>query len=98
MYKVVNNISPLFVREIFEKNDMLLTRLGSDFVRPKVNSVYMGDNSLRIFGPIVWNNMIPAQYKSCSSLIEFKRAIKSWIPDNCPCRLCKRFVTGVGFM
>ena len=98
MYKVVNNISPLFVREIFEKNDMLLTRLGSDFVRPKVNSVYMGDNSLRIFGPILWNNMIPAQYKSCSSLIEFKRAIKSWIPDNCPCRLCKRFVTGVGFM
>ena len=87
MYKVVNNISPLFVREIFEKNDMLLTRLGSDFVRPKVNSVYMGDNSLRIFGPIVWNNMIPAQYKSCSSLIEFRRAIKSWILDNCPCWL-----------
>ena len=95
---VVNNISPQFVREIFEKSDMFSSRLGSDFVRPKVNTVYKGDNSLRNFGPIVWNNMIPVQYKTFSSLIDFKRAIQSWEPDNCPCRLCKTYVKAVGFM
>ena len=98
MYKVINNLSPQILNEIFEKCEMLPTRLGRSFVRPKVNKVYKGENSLRSFGPIVWNYMIPNEIKSCSSLIVFKNAIKKWIPENCPCRLCKKYIKGLGFI
>ena len=30
----------------------------SNFVRPKINSFHYGVNSMRSFGPIVWDNMI----------------------------------------
>ena len=99
MYKVVNNISPSIIQEIFEKytGEGPSTRLGSAFIRPKVNTVYMGENSLRNFGPLVWNNMLPENFKTCSTLIEFKKAIKRWVPENCPCRLCKEYIIGLGF-
>ena len=70
---------------MFEQTKGPSTRMSTTFVRPKVNSVYKGDNSLRIFGPIVWNNMLPETLKVSSSLSEFKNAIKSWIPENCTC-------------
>ena len=85
MYKTKNELSPLFVKEMFDQNREPSTRMGNTFSRPKVNTVYKGENSLRIFGPIVWNNMLPERLKACSSLSEFKNEIKSWIPENCPC-------------
>ena len=54
--------------------------------------------SFRIFGPIVWDEMLPSVYQSYGSLEEFKCAIKDWVPDNCRCRLCKEYEPGVGFV
>ena len=74
---------------IFEQDsNKRATRMGDKFTRPTVKRVYMGENSLRSFVPIVWNTMLPKELKACSSLVEFKNSIKSWIPNNCPCRLC----------
>ena len=56
-----------------------------------------GDRSLRSFGPIVWNTMLPDNLKECESLDEFKSSIKSWTPDNCVCELCKTYVDGLGY-
>ena len=55
-------------------------------------------NILRYFGPIVWDIMVPEKIKSLSTLEEFKREIAGWVPDNCPCRLCKDFIPGLGFV
>ena len=99
MYMVKNNLSPPFMQNIFEyKGSGRITRMGDKFARPNVNKVYKGENSLRYFGPIVWNTMLPEKLKTCASLAEFKRLIKSWIPNNCPCRLCKLYVKDVGFL
>ena len=88
MYKVKNKVSPPFIQEIFDHMGYgRITRMGDKFTRPKVNKVYKGENSLRIFGPIVWNTSA-----------EFKNYIKSWIPNDCPCRLCKHYVQGVGYI
>ena len=83
--------------ELFEQKIGLSTRKGDWFVRPNINKVYTGENSIRSFGPVVWNDMLPQNIKNCHSLDEFKNAIKSWVPDNCPCRLCKNYVEGLGF-
>ena len=99
MYKVKNKLSPPFIQEIFEhKGFGRTTRMGDKFTRPQINKVNKGENSLRNFGPVVWNSILPEKLKICSSLSEFKNLIKSWIPDKCPCRLCKHYVKGVGFI
>ena len=60
---------------------MRFPNLSSDntFLRPKVNTVYNGEGSLRSFGPIVWNNLLPNKYKSAENLEIFKNKIKLWI-------------------
>ena len=98
MYKAKNELSPPFMKEIFDMICGPSTRKANTFSRPKVNTVFKGDNSLRIFGPIVWNNMLPENLKACSSLSEFKSKIKLWIPENCPCRLCKNYIKDLGFV
>ena len=84
MFKVKNNLCPKFIQELFVYNEHTDT-----FMRPNVRTVKMGDGSLRIFGPIVWNTMLPEGIKSSPNLSIFKDRIKSWLPDNCKCRLCK---------
>ena len=99
MYKAKNSLSPPVMHDLFTyKGSGTTTRMGDKFARPNVNTVYKGENSLRSFGPVVWNTMLPEKLKSCSTLTEFKNSIKSWVPSNCPCRLCKNYVKDVGFI
>ena len=96
MYKVKNNLAPEIMKNLFEQKE---TYCGShrSFARPNVTTVKNGLNSLRNFGPVLWNIMLPREYKTCSSLGEFKNAIKHWIPNNCRCTLCKTYVPGLGY-
>ena len=99
MYKVKNMLSPPFIQEMFHHMGLgCVTRMGDKFVRPGVNKVYKGENSLRNFGPVVWNNMLPEKLKTCTSLAQLKNSIRSWIPKNCPCRLCKHYVQNLGYI
>ena len=99
MYKVRHDLSPPFMKELFIHNgNRMGTRSGDNFARPNVNSVKKGDRSLRSYGPIVWNTMLPEVLKNCKSLAEFKNSIKSWTPENCPCELCKVYIQGLGYV
>ena len=74
------------------------TRSKATFHRPNVNTVYNGKQSLRYFGPIVWDKMLPENIKQITDLDTFKREVKNLVPDNCPCRLWKDFVPQLGFV
>ena len=98
MFKVKHDLSPPFMKEIFSpKVNEKGTRSGDTFERPNVDSVKKGDRSLRSFGPIVWNEMLPTKLKECKTLSEFKNLLKTWTPDNCRCELCKKYVHGLGY-
>ena len=45
----------------------------------------------------IWD-IVPTDLNNTQSLNSFKKSIRKWIPNNCPCRLCKRYVGGVGFL
>ena len=75
MFKVKHDLSPPFMKEIFCYVGNKGTRSGDTFARPNVDSVKMGDRSLRSFGPIVWNTMLPEKLKACESLNEFKQVL-----------------------
>ena len=97
MFRAKNNSGPKITNEIF-----MFERTGYDlrnekFKSYRVRSVHYGTETLSYLGPKIWN-MLPNRCRQATSAEEFKREIKKWIPDNCPCRLCKNYVNGVGFI
>ena len=95
MYKVKNNLSPIFMQELFTHNP---ARGKDRFLKPNVEGVTYGDRALRTFGPTIWNEMLPESLKSSVSLESFKQSIKGWIPTNCKCELCRDYIQGVGYV
>ena len=71
--------------------------LRSDFPIPAVKTEYYGKNSVRYLGPLIWN-AIPPFMKNANNLLDFKRNIKKWNLDHCPCRLCKVYIHNLGFI
>ena len=97
MFKVKWNLCPEIVQNLFSLKDPG-AKTSSSFHRPKVKTVGKGLLSLRNFGPIVWDTMIPDKLKEITEFSRFKEKISSWVPDHCPCRLCKEYIHNVGFV
>ena len=104
MFKVKIGIAPSFMADIFQKrvipNDAVVRGLRSqtdfyNYNNPK--TVYYGTETLRSLGPKVWD-ILPSNIKTSNNLDIFKTNIKKWIPINCPCRLCKPYRHGLGFI
>ena len=56
-----------------------------------------GTETVSLLGCKIWD-ILPNEIKNSETLHKFKAKIKSWIPADCPCRLCKRYVAQVGFI
>ena len=99
MFKAKNNFGPQLLKEIFVERDYNgpALRTVSDFVMPKINTVHFGEDSLRFFGNKIWN-LIPPEIKYVEEFDVFKKLIKNWAPEKCPCRLCSPFIQGVGYV
>ena len=74
IYKVINNISPEIIKEIFvlESNCMYNTR--ELFVTHNVHTEHYGKATLSYLGPKIWN-IIPNEIKSAATLIVSKQKI-----------------------
>ena len=95
MFKIKNGLCPEIMKDLFHLRQN--PNGTSKFIIPNVNSEYMGKLSLRYFGPVVWETMLPEVYKEIDVLTKFEDDIKKWVPD-CKCRLCKSYIAGVGFV
>ena len=67
------------------------------FVTHNVRTEHYGKETLSYLGPKIWN-IIPNEIKSSTALTVFKQKIRRWKPGKCPCKLCKTYVDGVGFI
>ena len=61
-----------------------------------MKSVYHGSESISYLGPKIWE-IVPAKINETNSLNSFKIEIRKWVPQSCPCRLFKQYISGVGF-
>ena len=97
-YKIKNGISPERFTEIFarETESHYNLRRCNNFRIPSI-SVYHGSESISFLGPKI-RNILPDEIKQQTSLNSFKKLVKKWKPQDCPCRLCKVCVNGVGFL
>ena len=62
-----------------------------------IRTVTWGMEALSHYGPKIWS-ILPLQLKKLPTLKKFKPAIRQWTPDKCPCRICKFYLSGVGFI
>ena len=82
------SFSPRAVLTVFNGS---ILRTSSDLKTSSVNTVYKGDDSLRHLGPLLWQ-IVPEYLKNAKSLEAFEIGIK------CPCRSCKEYIPGVGYI
>ena len=99
IYKAKNGLSPIMMHDIFPDRNYNGPDIRSqkEFELPKINTVNNGQETLRFMGPKIWD-IIPNSIKKASSLSIFKNKIKNWVPEDCPCGLCKDYVQGVGYV
>ena len=98
MFKVKNNIAPEIMKERFApKMSSYDLRNNNSFKRRRVKSVWHGTESVSYLGPKIWD-LVPNEIKESESLNDFKFKIKRWVPEGCPCRICKIYLGQVGFI
>ena len=58
---------------------------------------YYRQQSLSHLAPRIWTQ-VPNNIKNSITVTIFKNEIKTWTPENCPCRLCKTYVPNPVFL
>ena len=56
-----------------------------------------GTESVLFLGLKIWE-ILPDSFKKFGNIDTFKKAIKTWKPSNCACRLCRVYVQNIGFL
>ena len=62
-----------------------------------IRTVRYGIETAAFVGSRIWSNM-PSELKESTSLNESKKKIKAWMPENCPCKLCKIYIQRIGYL
>ena len=98
IYKIINNESPPIMKQLFPAtNNPYDLRNNNPFISTNVHSVYNGTETISYRGPQIWT-LVPDDIKKSKSITEFKKRIRSWKPNDCPCRMCKRYIANIGFI
>ena len=105
IYKVINELSPNFLKEIFVTNKNIAsgnvsanTRRQAQFYNyNNLRRVSTGAETLRNLGPNIWE-LVPLDMKNVSSLSMFKTRIRNFKFKKCPCKLCKEYIPNLGFL
>ena len=98
IYKAVNNLAPTLMIDMFQTKKVNYNlRKDKILISRNVKTVYYGTESISYLAPKIWE-IIPNNIKNCENLNSFKSKIKSWIPHECPCRICKIYLPNLGFI
>ena len=98
MYKAHNDLSPSLVKSIFPKREIPYNlRNKNPFQVGNIRTVFNGTETISYRGPKIWG-LVPNNIKNSKNLSEFKSKIRNWEPIGCTCRICKTFISGLGFI
>ena len=74
-----------------------IVRKKTNFKFPKANTTHFGLETVSRMGPIIWN-YVPDDMKNAKSLDIFKTQVKCLTFDKYPCKICKQYVQGIGYL
>ena len=96
LYKVSYGLSPKIMHLILPVNSDSNYPGKNTFMTSNIKTVHWGSETLAHLGPKIWS-IVPNEMKKFS-LSKFTKKIKMWKPIKCPCRICKTYVHGLGFV
>ena len=86
------------MNDIFKKRNVMYNfRKNSTYETRNVKSVYYGSETISFIGTKIWELLLSNIYDS-ENLNIFNSNIKSWKPENCPCRLCRLYIADIRFI
>ena len=89
IFKVKMKLAPEIMNEVFDFIECRYPlRNELRFKLRNIRTVRYGIETAAFVDSRTWSNM-PSELKESTSLNEFKKKIKTWKPENCPCKLCK---------
>ena len=98
IYKALNNLSSPFMSELFQVKDLTYNlRKGDILVTRNVITKNYGTDNVSYLAPKIWK-LIPEVIRNSKSLNIFKYKIGSWVPEKCPCHLCKIYIQNSGYL
>ena len=97
LYKVVNGLTPEIMKLVFPLKENMRYPSENMFGTRNVRTVRYGTETLAHLGHKIWA-IISSEIKDEPPLNDFTRKIKRWKTDKCPCKLCKTYIGGVGYI
>ena len=98
IFKARNNLGPKSMQSIFvERSIPYSLRKARELRTKKAKSTKYGTETVTFRAPEIWG-ILPEEIKHSESLGIFKTRIKQWTPSDCKCRLCKTYISNVGFI
>ena len=97
LYKVVNGLAPEILKDVFPLKECNRYCTRFPVKSRNLRVVNYGTETISFLGPKTCS-IIPNDIKNARSLTIFKNKIKQWKPVECPCRICKTYIAGVGFI
>ena len=89
-------LAPEIMTEVFDFIECQYPRRNELRLKSRnIRTVRYGIETAAFVGSRIWTNM-PNEVKESISLNEFKSKIKTWKPENCPCKLCKIYLQRIG--
>ena len=97
IYKTKNNLNPSFMSEIFEARDVQYDlRNKNSLGIPNARTTSYGIETVRYLGQKLWQTL-PHRIRESQSLTAFKKELRTH-NIGCDCRLCRTFISGLGFI
>ena len=97
IYKTKRRPNPSFMSEIFEARDVQYDLRNKNTLRiPNAKTTSYGIEAVRYLGQKLWQTL-PRSVRESQSLTAFKKELTT-CKIECDCRLCKTFISGLGFI
>ena len=98
IYKFLNGLSPPIMNDAFMiRNNKYNLRNFQCLYSTNKRTVKYGTETVTYRGPQIWN-LVPEKTKNASSFDIFKKEIRKWKGEKCPCRICKTYIQHVGLI
>ena len=98
LYKVHHGLAPEPMNDIFKiRNVTYSFRKNSSFETKNITSVCYSLETVCFICLKIWK-LLPSNIKDSEILSIFKSNIKSWKPENCPCRFCRLYIADIRFI
>ena len=98
IFKIKKGFAPLIMASILKaRNNTYNIRNFQEFETERKRTVYFGFETISYRPPQLWS-LLPEHMRRLNSIDQFKRSIRQWVCNTCPCRLCKVYFQNVRFL